>query len=55
MDNPCLDSEKKLTPVYIGDDQNDEEHFWPKNRGITILYREGEKILCKVLLRNVKR
>ena len=50
-----IDSEKKLIPVYIGDDQTDEDAFLAlKNRGITILVSSGrKKSHAKFFLRNV--
>ena len=51
----AIDSEKKLIPVYIGDDQTDEDAFLAlKNRGITILVSSGrKKSHAKFFLRNV--
>jgi len=50
-----IDPERKLMPIYIGDDQTDEDAFLAlKNRGITILVSEKpKKSHAKFFLRNV--
>lgn len=50
-----VDPKKELTPVYIGDDQTDEDAFFAlKDRGITILVsEEPKKSHAKFFLRNV--
>ena len=50
-----IDPERKLIPVYIGDDQTDEDAFSAlKSRGITILVSgKPKKSYAKFFLRNV--
>ena len=50
-----VDPKKKLTPIYMGDDQTDEDAFFAlKDRGITILVsRKPKKSHAKFFLRNV--
>lgn len=50
-----IDPEKKLTPIYMGDDQTDEDAFSAlKERGITVLVSgERKKSNAKFFLRDV--
>ena len=50
-----IDPRKKLTPVYLGDDQTDEDAFLAlKDRGVTVLVSEKRrKSNAKFFLKNV--
>lgn len=51
----AIDPKKKFTPVYIGDDQTDEDAFFVlKNRGITVLVsKRRKKSHAKFYLKNI--
>ena len=51
----AIDPKKKLKPVYIGDDQTDEDAFFAlKNRGVTVLVsKRQKKSHAKFYLKNV--
>lgn len=51
----AIDPKKKLTPVYIGDDQTDEDAFFVlKNKGITVLVSKRlKKSHAKFYLKSV--